>query len=358
VEGIDLTVYYFTQHTLKGVDRQFGKEIEWDIPLLEGYKYQFLKNYSPKPAVSGAFWGLINPQVFLILLKNRPDYIVVHGWAYLSNLILLLSAKLLGIKVLMRAESPWKQERRSKLKSIILNYFVTKALYIGNQNKEFYLKYGLHDDQLYFAPYCVDNQRFESRYKELYPDRSNIRKQMGYNKKDIIILFTGKYIPKKRPLDLLEAFNKIDNQDAKLLLVGEGELREEMEDFIESNKIDSKVILTGFINQSELPRYYAIADIFVLPSGKGETWGLVLNEAMNFQLPLVVSDMVGSSDDLVKEGANGFTYPCGDIVALTEKLNALVQNVNLRKKMGDASSVLVKNYSYRQVIEGILKAIA
>ncbi len=356
-KDIDFSVCYFTDHTIGGIDQQFGERIKWDVPLLEGYKYKFLKNYSLKPAVSGKFWGLVNFGVFNYLLKEKPDSIVVHGWAYFSNLLLLLSAKILQINVIMRAESPMKQEKMNLLKKIILKYFVNSALYLGTQNKKFYLAYGMHDSKLFKAPYCVDNSRFGEYYKKIFPFKEAHKRQFGLLKSDITILFSGKYIEKKRPMDLLRAFKMIDRKDTKLIMVGEGEKRAEMEQFIIDHRLSEKVKLTGFVNQTEISKYYGIADIIVLPSGRGETWGLVLNEAMNFHLPLIVSDMVGSSDDLVIEGENGFNYPCGDVKTLSEKIKILVGDVSLRKTMGGKSAEIVKEFSYKKIIEGLKKAI-
>lgn len=354
----NLKVLYFTDHTLDGVDTQFGQKIKWDVPLLQGYDYSFLKNYSPRPAVSGSFWGLINPGLIWLLLQKRPDYIIVHGWAYFSNLLLLLTARVLRIKVIMRAESPWKQEKRSLLKNIILKYFVDKAIYLGEQNKSFYLNYGMKESKLFFAPYCVENDRFSGEYEKLKFKRESLRTNQGYKENDIIVMFSGKFIDKKRPMDLLKAFRKINDPGCKLLFVGEGYLRKDLELFIKDYHLSNSVRMTGFINQSLISEFYSIVDIFVLPSGRGETWGLVLNEAMNFHLPLVVSDMVGSSDDLVKDKLNGYTYRCGDVDELAEKLNRLISKKELRVKMGDESAKLVKEYSYNQIISGLKKAVA
>ena len=117
------------------------------------------------------------------------------------------------------------------------------------------------------------------------------------------------------------------------------------------------VHFTGFKNQSEVSLYYAIGDIFVLPSGIGETWGLVVNEAMNFRLPIVVSDMVGSNKNLVSQGGNGFVFPMGDITKLGGYLKILMENKDLRGDMGKNSLDLVKKYSYEQDIDGILTAL-
>src|SRR5207244_8617547 len=137
-----------------------------------------------------------------------------------------------------------------------------------------------------------------------------------------IILYSGKYINKKRPLDVLKAFMALNKPDYWLIMVGEGELRKEMEALIRDNNVRN-VILTGFVNQSVIPEYYAISDVFVMCSDIGETWGLSVNEAMNFNLPVVISDLTGCSYDLVYDGINGYTYKTGDVNDLAVKLRMI-----------------------------------
>ena len=140
-----------------------------------------------------------------------------------------------------------------------------------------------------------------------------------------------------------------------LVMIGEGELREEMEQYIGENKFDN-VVLTGFINQSYISSYYAIGDVFVMCSQEGETWGLSINEAMNFELPVVVSDMVGCTDDLVVTNKTGFTYNCGNFEELSDIIKKLLVDSELRKTLGRNSKEKVDEYSY-QVIKNNLQTL-
>ncbi len=129
-----------------------------------------------------------------------------------------------------------------------------------------------------------------------------------------------------------------------------------MEAFILDNNLQERVILTGFINQSVISRYYAASDIFVMCSGIGETWGLAVNEAMNFSLPVIVSDLAGCSDDLVEENKNGFTYPCGDSQYLANKIGLIIAMSDAeRTKLGAFSRNRIDGYSYQTIISGLQK---
>ena len=171
-----------------------------------------------------------------------------------------------------------------------------------------------------------------------------------------MILFSGKLIPKKRPMDLIKAFEGMrSKENAVLFFAGEGALRKEMEGYIKANDLKN-IHMPGFLNQLELSKVYALADIFVFPSND-EPWGLSLNEAMCYSLPCIVSDAVSAGYDLIKEGENGFVFKAGDIEALSRKLNCLVADESLRIKMGQRSFELISTWDHEMVINGLLEAM-
>lgn len=367
VKGFELEVWYCTEHGLGGeLDREFETSVKWDVPVLEGYQARFLKNHSPKPGIYG-FFGLMNLGLIPLLFANEKKMLVVHGWGYFSNLLALLIGRMSGQLVCLRGETPacheghrtgWKKWLRTFFVRNILGSLSHRILFIGEENRKFYQRYGIPEHKLVFAPYAVDNHRFQQQAAELKPDQKRLRNQLQLPADKVIILFSGKYIQKKRPLDLLAAFSHCRHRDdAHLVFMGEGELRSEMEAFIKRNDLQN-VTLTGFVNQSEVAKYYASADIFVMCSGLGETWGLSTNEAMNFGLPVILSDLTGSHADLVAEGENGFVFKTGDVEALSEKLDAVISlNPEERQRMGKRSLEIINGYSFDQIVEG-LKAAA
>jgi len=363
---IDFRVYYCSDESVKGMkDIGFGTDVKWDIPLLEGYNYKFLKNYSPKPSIFAGFFGLINPAIINELRKEKYDALIVHGWNYLTHILAILSAKLYGIKILVRGENPLNQEFRKPyykilLKKIILKNFLFRIidsfLYMGHENKMFYKFYGVLEDKLFFVPYAVENERFVKSYEGLVKNKGELKNKIGISHDKVVILFSGKLIDKKRPLDLLMTYERLQSEDKGLIYVGDGYLRSSLEKYAR-NKNLKDVHFLGFKNQTELPKYYVASDIFVLPSSVGETWGLVVNEAMCFHLPVIVSDMVGCAKDLVKHGENGFIFKVGDINELTECILKLLHEPELREKMGKRSLEIISKWSYKEDIEGILLAL-
>lgn len=366
---IDLTVYFCWDFGVKkeSYDAEFGKKLSWDILLLNGYRHEFLKNYSLNP--SSEFWGQINFGVIKKLRENKYDAIIVFGWNSFTNWLVFLTSFWHKTPIFLRGENPLNQEFlksrwKIKIKKTVLGWLfrrVSAFLYIGEENKKFYQFYGASEKKLFFCPYAVDNERFIKSAQDLRLKIKDLRVDLGINEKDVVVLFVGKLIEKKRPMDLLGAYEmlvkgKMSKVKRSLLFVGDGALRPELEKYAEENNLEN-VNFVGFKNQTELPRYYAMADIFVLPSGAGETWGLAVNEAMCFSLPIIVSDIVGCGPDLIKQGENGFIFPVGDIERLSFYLKDLAEDDSKRKSFGEKSFEIIQNYSFKKDIEGILETL-
>jgi len=347
-------------------DSGFGRKIKWDIPLLDGYRFKFLKNFSSNPG-SGKWYGEINPGIISEVWRGEYDAILIHGWNCLTKWLAFLVSFLSKTPVFLRGDNPSNQESlkssfKIKIKKLILgNLFknISIFLYVGEENKKFFKYYGVSENKLIFCPHAIDNERFLKEAEKIKPNKNEFKKEIGLNKDQTVILFTGKLIEKKHPFDLLKAYQRAANNSSKvaLVFVGDGALRPELEKYAKEHNLKN-VHFVGFKNQTELPKYYTLADIFILPSGLGETWGLVVNEAMCFGLPIIVSDLVGCGPDLVKYGENGYIFPVRDIKKLTEYLLDLIQNPQKRKKFGKKSFEIIQNYSYEKGIEGILKAFS
>lgn len=358
-----LKVYYYGGQSAMNDDKGFGQKVTWDIPLLDGYNYEFLKNSSGSKGMNTRFFDAKNWSVFKVLRQSDDNVVIVNGWAYVSDWFVFLAAKLYGKKVWMRAEMPWNQEELKPksfkkslkfllFKYVIFRYFIDKYLYIGSQNKKYYLMHGVKESRLIFAPYAVDNQRFQS----LKTDGLCARHKWNIDAKQIIILYSGKLIDKKRPLDLLKAFHQLNDSNTTLFYMGDGPLRNELEAYISQHQVKN-VVISGFINQSEIGTIYSMADLFVMCSGIGETWGLSVNEAMNFSLPVIVSSTCGSSFDIVENGVNGFVFNEGDVNDLAKKLESLVGRKEFRLKMGAQSQHIISGYSHEVTVSNLVKAL-
>ncbi len=363
----DLQVYYFSDASIKGnIDKGFGKSVQWDAPLLAGYSYKFLKNFSKRASLNNHFLDVFNPGVIKAIWQEKASIVIVNGWTYSSTLLTIFFGRLFGKKIWLRAENPLNQEINKRgivllikkviLKHILFKFFVSKCLYIGSENRGFFEFYGVPESKLVYTPYSVDNDFFSGQYQQLEKKLPAVRQQLGLPEDKMIILFSGKYITKKRPMDLIRAFQLLDKNKCALVMVGEGALRKEMEDFITKNNIE-QVYLTGFINQSLISSYYAVADVFVMCSGTGETWGLSVNEAMNFENPVIVSKTCGCCPDLVMHGENGYAFEEGDISKLVVFLEKTLDNPDFRLSAGLKSAEVVKTFSISQIVSNITASL-
>ena len=356
--NIDVKVFYtWGKESTKKFDPGFGKEIEWDVPLLEGYEFEFLKNTAKEPG-SHHFWGVVNPEAINKIKEFKADAILVFGWAYSSHLKIMRHFK--GkVKVWFRGDSTLLDQQKN-WKNLIRNFLlswvytnVDKAFYVGAANKEYFKKYGLKKSQLIFAPHAIDNNRFGSdRQKEA----EKVRSELGIPECAVVVLFAGKLEPKKDPGLLLEAFAAINNKNAFLLFVGDGRLEKDLKAKSEMMNLQN-VRFLPFQNQQQMPVIYQSCDIFCLPSlGPGETWGLAVNEAMAAGKAVIVSNKVGCSLNLVKNGVNGFVFKAGNLKEITEKLRLMIKSP-LLTEWGKRSKTMVSNWNLKIVAEAIFNEL-
>ena len=357
----DIETLFLTDMSIKGYkDVEFNKEILWDIPLLEGYKYKFLKTFGSKNKVS--YFSPICLNLFKVIKDGRYDIIWIHGWGSITNILAIIYAKQLNIKILLRGENgihmPQGTIFKKFLKKRLLNYLFKKIdifLAIGSMNKKFYESYGINESKIILMPYAVDNEYFKNKSDYFRKLSSNIKKSLDIQENSKIILYASKLTRRKNSLDLLLAYkNLIENTPIDypyLLFVGSGEMESELKRMVKIYNLD-RVKFLGFMNQSELPKYYELCDVFVLPSSS-EQWGLVINEVMNHSKPIIVSDEVGCGPDLVENNVNGFIYKCGDVSHLEICLSTLLADDIKKKQMSVASYQKIIQWSFKQDLEAL-----
>lgn len=363
---IDLTVFFLSDLSVRGYwDRGFGRMVKWDVPLVEGYRHVFLPALGKADRLS--FW---RPFVYGLrrrLSEGRFDVLWIHANMHYACLWAVVVAKALGMKVLLRVESHREGQPRSAfriwLKERVLPGFFRRVdafLAIGTLNREYYLHYGVPESRIFTVHYAVDNDFFRNGAAAARPGREALRSELELEAGRPVILFTGKLEPVKRVHDLLDAYILLSPDGVReprpyLLFVGDGEDRPVLESRVKARGWSS-VRFLGFKNQTDLPPFYDLCDVFVLPS-RYETWGLVVNEAANAGKPIVVSDRVGSSRDLVAEGENGFIVQVGDVNRLAAKLGLLASDPGLAEKMGQESLRRISRWSLDAAVEGFLHAV-
>jgi len=358
---IDIKVFYTWSQSANGeiFDPGFGIKKEWDIPLLAGYQFHFSNNVSGDPG-SHHYSGIKNPDLIAELMQYKPDAVLVYGWNFQSHLQLIryLSGK---IPVFFRGDSTLLDNSsipviKKIAKKVILKWVyshISKALFTGTHNKNYFLKYGLPQQKLIFMPHAVDNDRFSSASPE---EVITFRKALGISDNDVVCLFAGKLEAKKNPELLIKSFLNVSYPNSKLIIVGNGEL----EAYIKQKYKDQpNVIFLPFQNQTMMPVIYSLADIFVLPSqGPEETWGLAVNEAMAAGKAVLVSDKCGCSVDIVEDEHNGYVFESGNIEKLSSALKQLfAAGKEGLARMGTNSRQIINNWSFEKAAEALEKLV-
>ncbi|PRY15746.1 glycosyltransferase involved in cell wall biosynthesis [Pontibacter ummariensis] len=341
------------------IDKGFGKKIDWGIPLLEGYDFRFVPNTSKDPGTS-YFKGVVNPTLIRELEAFQPTNLLVFGWNFKSHLKVLRHFKN-KVPIYFRGDSTLLDEEKGgrlfmrRLALTWTYHYIDKAFFVGTNNKQYFLKHGVKEKNLVFAPHAVDNERFgnDLLYQE---EGEKIRNQLGIPKEHTVFMFTGKFEKKKNPLLLIQAFQKLNKKESSLLLVGNGALEGELKKKAEG---EPNIYFLPFQNQNKMPAIYRAGDVLVLPSsGPGETWGLCMNEAMASGLPVIASTKVGGAVDLVQESKNGFIFESCNINCLEESLQ---QCLNKTKEelaaMGKVSKTIIANWSFQHICEAILTEV-
>ena len=318
---VDLEVAFLSKRGARPYrDAGFGVTVTWDIDLLNGYFWTLLDTESGRDK---ALW-LFKLSAWL----RRQDVVVLHGHSNPQMLIAAALCRMLKVPYLLRGESHantdaigWRRLARHALASFTVSG-AAGALPIGDLNAAFYDRYGC---VLQFrAPYSVDNDRFRATSDGARSMRAERLTSLGLDPGRPTAIFSGKLTPRKRPLDAVKAIALTAGQ-INLLVLGDGPLREEVRLF----EARMPVRCLGFINQADLPAWYAVGDVLVLPSER-EPWGLVVNEAMACGLVPVVSDAVGCAPDLV-DGV-GEIFPLGDVSQLAAALLRGTRDVGARRK--------------------------
>lgn len=350
--SVPFEVWYLTNHGKSpSYDHEFGKTFAWDLDLLSGYPSQRMPNYKANQ-LNGFTKARIDESFGKLLKSKKIKVLWVQGWHPLAYWQAIWKAHAEGVEVWVRGESNdlapapfWKRS----IRNIFLNQLFKRVdhfLWIGSANKRLYESYGIRQERLHSAPYFVDNERFKKQADSLMPLRGGIRHGWNIPEEAFCILFAGKFIQKKRPFDLVNAVKGLREKSADrplhLLFVGSGELGGELRQAChvgydaDSAAFPERLVtegfdgaprasFAGFLNQTEISKAYVAADCMVLPSDHGETWGLVVNEAMASGLPCIVSNACGSCEDLITPIDPSFRTPLGDVDAIGRAIMRMIQ---------------------------------
>jgi glycosyltransferase involved in cell wall biosynthesis len=370
--GVELTVAYCSLRGVEsGHDPEFGTNVSWDIPLLDGYRWIQVKNRALSRNEEN-FFGLCNPGLWKLTRSGEFDAVISYfGYRRISFWFALLGAKTRGIPILFGTDAssivPREGKRWKRAIKLFGKRFVWRGLFsladqvltASTPGVEMIEALGFPPDRISMTLDAVDNDWWLAQ--AAFVDRKETRESWGMGAEEKVVLFSAKLQPWKRPGDLLEALVCVEMPTVRLVFAGEGSLRSELEERAKTLGIESRVKFLGFVNQTKLPAVYASADLMVLPS-EYEPFGLVVNEAMLCGCPVLASDRVGAVRDLIEDGRTGYVYACGNADELAKTMSRILSHPEKLSEVAREAKKRIENWSYKEAIdntvEGLQRAIA
>lgn len=343
-----------------GVDPEFGVEVKWDVPLLDGYEWTHVPN---KGSDGESFWGLNNPGLKKLIREGNFDAVLSFvRYVRASFWIARGAAKESGAAFLFGTDATTLVPRDGKnwkkwLKKIVwprIFGLADQVIVPSSGTRDLMRSLGISDDRITLTPYTVDNDWWMAEAMSV--NRAAEREKLGLGENETAILFCAKLQPWKRPMDLLRAFAKAKVPGAKLIFAGEGPLRAELETEAKKLGIDKRTSFLGFVNQSRLPAFYKLVDLMILPSTY-EPFAVVVNEAMCCGCPVMASNQVGAARDLVLPVAPDLVFPAGNVDALAAKLSSVAQDPGRLQQLREAALAHIRTWSPERNIEAMIQAI-
>ena len=344
-----------------GHDPDFGRDVKWDIPLLDGYAWTHVPN---RGSGSESFFGFNNPGIWQLIRDGQFDAVLSYtGYVRATFWISFFAAKfshtafLFGtdsISLASRDGRSWKRVFK-KLFWPWLFRLADQVIAPSSPTQDLMRSLGIPADRVTMIPYVVDNDWWIERSASV--DRATVRAAWDAAPDDVVILFCAKLQAWKRPFDVLRAFAKSNPRNVRLVFAGDGPLYAQLVAEASSLGIEPRVRFLGFANQTQLPAIYKAADVMVLPS-EYEPFAVVVNEAMCCGCPVIVSDRVGAGRDLVAPVCPEFIFPCGNIDALSGILARAVSDRADLQEIGRRAVARVRAWSPQENIAATVEAVA
>jgi glycosyltransferase involved in cell wall biosynthesis len=350
---LGIRVLYLSRHGVEErLDPGFGQRFAWDVDLLEGYESSFIPTLRAG-AAPGGFASHLNPGIVTAVRRLAPDAVLFVGLHNPSSLAALAAARAARVPALYRADSSALESRsgwRPRLVASLLRS-ISVILTTGTANDLYYDGMGIPLTQRVLAPYSVDNSFFQERVMA----QAQARAELGLSQDDYVVLYAGKLVPWKDPLTVVDACAEVRcARPLRFLVAGDGVLRGELEARARERGVELTTL--GFVNQLGMATVYSAADVLVLPSRR-EPWGLVLNEAMNYSLPVLASTQVGAWLDLVHRGSNGEVFTSGSSRELAAQLAMLADDRALSTAYGQQSRAIIEGWGLPATVQGVVEGV-
>ncbi|MEH1922829.1 glycosyltransferase family 4 protein [Nostoc sp.] len=337
--NLQIKVFFGCNHgVIPREDPNFGVVFKWDCQPTAGFEHEFISTSSLKD-LRGIQGIKLATKAVAAINRYKPDAVLIFAYSPTFITVSTLLLTLARHKLMLRAETTDEALSRfyikDKIRKLFLSFYYRQFTHffpIGTNSINHYLRMGVDKSRMTLAHYAIDTEFFQQQVDFWLPQRETLRAKVGIREEDHVLIYCGKMFSVKNPLiipDALEKLSSVEKEKTWFFAVGDGELREEFEERVKL-QLSERAIFVGFKNQSELGEYYTMADTLILPSQNGETWGLVVNEALQFGLRVIVSDKVGCAKDLITNIKHGWIFSCSDTLQLTRIISQAIVQSKLR----------------------------
>ncbi|RLA51972.1 MAG: hypothetical protein DRR42_08835 [Gammaproteobacteria bacterium] len=305
----------------------------------------------------------VRTAVWSALDEIRPDIVFIHGWSEKAAFAQLEWCIKNRVPRVVMSESQEIDASRNIVVETVKSAYVRSfnaALCGGASHAQYLGKLGLPVDKVFSGYDVVDNDYYSAGATRALADEVKNRERLGLPEK--YFLSSNRFTEKKNLFRLLEAYDtyrKKAGRDAwQLVLLGDGELKQQIIERVEQLGLRDHVLMPGFQQYDVLPAYYALAGAFVHASTT-EQWGLVVNEAMASGLPVLVSDRCGCAGELVDEGVNGYSFDPYNVAQIADQMSLVSSSLEHASKLGENSKKIIVNWStarFGQAVECAVSA--
>lgn len=356
---LDLTVIYGAVPDPEQQGTGFGTAFSWDTPVTDGHRFVVCRESAGMDFDSDRFLGVDVPDIGQRLAATAPEAVIVPGWHSVMQIRALRACRAIGVPVFYRGDSTLASGPQSlvrplwKVKTRMMLRRFDRYLSVGSVATEYLRAFGIPDGAIYHSPHCVDNAWFEAQAERHRINRAALREGAGARGDDFVVLFAGKFVDRKRPLDAVRAVAGL-GPGAVLLMAGDGPLADEARR--EAARLGVRIHWRGFLNQSALPEAFAAADALLVPS-LWESWGLIVNEALASGVPCVATSGVAAAPDLILEAESGHTVAVGDVPTMTARLQGLRAARERGHDYAPACRRVVERCSFSRATDGVVEAM-
>jgi glycosyltransferase involved in cell wall biosynthesis len=349
--GVDIKVIYLSDAGAVGhEDEGFSHKVQWDVPLLAGYDFQVLQPGSP--ITTRRFWTRHDDRLTSVLNRESPDWLLLYGYASRMNWVAAHWARRHRVNVMYSSDSNIRDPKRRRFalaKRLALGYYfrlVDSFLATSEANAEYLLKFGADHRKVQRVPFAIDVQRFRRAAD------APIDQPRRYD-----FVWAGKFIALKRASDFIQALQSIARRSTRTIracIVGDGPGRATLESLAHRLPENCIVEFLGFTNQQQMPVALQAAETLVFTS-EHEPYGLIASEAAAAGLALIVADNIGcvSDTDVARPEVNALTYKVGNIPALAELMERMMDDAGLRLRMQQASVDIAEKHDLSHAAEVI-----